>query len=162
VSGLSAQDPRRELLLSPASQLNVLSQISELADVQSRQSAVRSAVARPVRPTQRAHAWAPAADKRKSDATTAAVSTAARRKKKKKTQKTPPQSQAERLAVDMLDWATCSGKSDSTTRRSHCCFTVDLILTRLLSSEGELFEADTDDTQSDWVYEDISDTDFEE
>ncbi|KAG1685977.1 hypothetical protein DVH05_007578 [Phytophthora capsici] len=111
--------PPRELLLSPASQLNVLSQISELADAQSRQDAPR-------RPRVQAHAWAPSTIKTKrNDDTQSSTS-------KPKRQKTARQKQpAKKLAADMLDWETCS--------------------------EGDLFNSD----EGQWVYEDISDSDFD-
>lgn len=103
--------PRRELLLSPASQLNVLSQISELADAQSRASAPA-----PRKPTQRrAHVWALASDavagkKRGPRSTHASAAPKPKAKRQKKAPKQTTRSQAERLAADMLDWDTCSGE----------------------------------------------------
>ncbi|KAE8916000.1 hypothetical protein PF010_g13246 [Phytophthora fragariae] len=97
--------PSRELLLSPASQLNVLSQISELADAQSRQSAPALPLARPIQ--RRAHVWAPALDSATGKRSSRSTAAAAKPKAKKK-QKQSTRSQAERLAADMLDWETCS------------------------------------------------------
>ncbi|KAG7392148.1 hypothetical protein PHYPSEUDO_001871 [Phytophthora pseudosyringae] len=139
-SGSGLQAPRRELLLSPASQLNVLSQISELADAQPRQLAARPQS--PTRQVQRAHVWAPAVETagRRKNLARPAASAMPKAKKQKKTaaaaaQKQPARSQAERLAADMLDWETCS--------------------------EGALFVLGADEEEDQWVYEDISDSDFE-
>ncbi|KAF1794675.1 SS18 family [Phytophthora cactorum] len=130
------QNTRRELQLSPASQLNVLSQISELADAQSRQQEARPEALQPNKPTQRTHMWAPVVEtaKRKKNARTAASTTRPKAKKQKTTQKKPSHSQAERLAADMVDWETCS--------------------------EGGLFTVDSSE-EDQWVYDDIIDNDFE-
>ncbi|KAG2808633.1 hypothetical protein PC116_g20975 [Phytophthora cactorum] len=131
------QNTRRELQLSPASQLNVLSQISELADAQSRQQEARPEALQPNKPTQRTHMWAPVVEtaKRKKNARTAASTTRPKAKKQKTTQKKPSHSQAERLAADMVDWETCS--------------------------EGGLFTVDSSEEEDQWVYDDIIDNDFE-
>ncbi|KAF1775946.1 SS18 family [Phytophthora cactorum] len=128
------QNTRRELQLSPASQLNVLSQISELADAQSRQQEARPEALQPNKPTQRTHMWAPVVEtaKRKKNARTAASTTRPKAKKQKTTQKKPSHSQAERLAADMVDWET-----------------------------GGLFTVDSSEEEDQWVYDDIIDNDFE-
>ncbi|KAL3656411.1 hypothetical protein V7S43_018714 [Phytophthora oleae] len=123
-----APPPLRGLLLSPASQLNVLSQISELADAQSRQDAPRQSLG----PRTQVHVWAPSSEKTKRKENTRPSNSRPKAKKQKTTrQKQPPTSQTKRLAEDMVDWETCS--------------------------EGDLFNSDEDQ----WVYEDISDSDFD-
>ncbi|KAH7484129.1 hypothetical protein KRP22_005310 [Phytophthora ramorum] len=130
--GRSALRPSRtELRLSPASQLNVLSQISELADVQAGQSTT-AAASRPSRQAQRAHVWSSTSGTAKRKLNTCPKAPPKPNAKKQK-KKQPARSQAERLAADMADWETCS--------------------------EGELFAVEGD--ADEWVYEDISDSDFE-
>ncbi|KAI9987383.1 hypothetical protein PInf_023398 [Phytophthora infestans] len=131
------QNTRRELRLSPTSQLNVLSQISELADAQSKQHDARSAASRPIRHAQRTHMWSPimAVGKGKKRTRTAVSTTKMKAKKMKTTQKKPSRSQAERLAEDMQGWETCS--------------------------EGEWLAVDTDEEVDQWVFDAISDSDFE-
>ncbi|ETI45884.1 hypothetical protein F441_09593 [Phytophthora nicotianae CJ01A1] len=128
------QNTHRELQLSPASQLNVLSQISELADAQSRQQEAGPESLRPIQQAQRAHVWAPAIEtaKKKKNARTTSTT---KPKKQKTTQKKTSCSLVERLAVDMLDWETCS--------------------------EGDLLMVDIDAEEDQWVYDDISDSDFD-
>lgn len=127
-----AQDSRSELLLSPASQLNVLSKISELA--QSRQSPTNS---KPVRRAQRAHVWAPAITtaKRKNDASDVISNTREPAKRQRVMTRKSLRSQAARLTEDMVDWDTCS--------------------------EEDLVMVDTDEEKNRWVYDDISDSDFD-
>ncbi|CEG35813.1 uncharacterized protein PHALS_00143 [Plasmopara halstedii] len=74
---------RRELQLSPASQLDVLSHISELADAHSRQTSLD-----PIRHAQ----WVSAKKVKRQNIGTVR----------------PLHSQAERLRNDMMDWETCS------------------------------------------------------
>ncbi|KAJ8566499.1 hypothetical protein ON010_g6626 [Phytophthora cinnamomi] len=144
--------PRRRLLLSPASQLDVLSQISELADAQAARQSV------PAKPIQRrAHVWAlaPGAATGKRNSRPAAASDKSKAKRKKKAPMQPTRSQIERLAADMLGWDTCSGKTDvSLSRYLGGC----LALALTVGAEEDLFLADEHD---DWRYEDISDSDFE-
>ncbi|CAI5718463.1 unnamed protein product [Hyaloperonospora brassicae] len=125
--------PRHELQLSPASQLDVLAQISELADAQSRQSIATDI---PTRQPKRSSVWGPAMQTAKRT-TTARLTVPSRTstKRQKHVPKQSARSQAERLAADMLDWETCS--------------------------EGELFALDGEDEDDLWVYEDIVDSDFE-
>lgn len=114
-------------MLSPASQLDVLSQISELAERNRRESI--SVQAKPIRDqtsstsgnTSRPHVWATAQYRRKKRAPPAAmdeevadddacgslVALVTGSSKKKKTH--VPQ-HSDKLEADMLDWETCSGE----------------------------------------------------
>uniref|UniRef100_A0AAV1VAN5 Uncharacterized protein n=1 Tax=Peronospora matthiolae TaxID=2874970 RepID=A0AAV1VAN5_9STRA len=94
--------PRHELQLSPGSQLDVLAQISELADAQSRPSVATS---RPTRQMQRASIWGTGTQTAKRSSAAASRIAA---KRQKHAPKQSARSQAERLTADMLDWETCS------------------------------------------------------
>ncbi|KAL7694416.1 hypothetical protein Plhal304r1_c001g0000041 [Plasmopara halstedii] len=123
---------RRELQLSPASQLDVLSHISELADAHSRQTSLD-----PIRHAQCTHVWAPAINttKRKMSATNITGVSAKKVKRQNIGTVRPLHSQAERLRNDMMDWETCS--------------------------EGDLLMVDSEDEEKHWVYFDISDSDYD-
>ncbi|GMF39573.1 unnamed protein product [Phytophthora fragariaefolia] len=100
------------------------------------------------------------AGEKRSRATPAAAKPKA--KKQKKTPKQSAQSQAERLAADMLDWDTCSGKGAESV--AAMAFPLRLHLeppppmSSNASAENELF---VDEEPDDWRYEDISDSDFD-
>ncbi|CAI5723110.1 unnamed protein product [Peronospora destructor] len=125
---------QHELQLSPASQLNVLSHISELADASSRQTDVMSRLL--PQETQRSNVWGAALQTAKRKETLRSVVTSRSRSKRHKNEdQKPMQSQAARLATDMLDWETCS--------------------------EGDLFTLEEEMEEDQWNYQEIYDSEFE-
>jgi hypothetical protein len=119
---------RKTLLLSPASQLDVLSQISEMAERDLREAVPAPAKAGAIPPAEgRPHVWATAQRRRKKRATPTTeaddkkavedggslVALLVAGTKKRRTTHAPQHS--DKLEADMLDWETCSG--ESATRR---------------------------------------------
>ncbi|UIZ29556.1 hypothetical protein KXD40_002848 [Peronospora effusa] len=128
------QRTHHELQLSPASQLNVLSHISELADAPSRQTGIVSRLG--TQQTQRSNVWGAAIQTAKRKETSRPVRSSRARSKRHKNDQKPMQSQADRLATDMLDWETCS--------------------------EGDLFTFEDKMEEDQWIYEEIDDSELED
>ncbi|KAF1330364.1 hypothetical protein FI667_g5095, partial [Globisporangium splendens] len=156
----------RALVLSPMSQLNVLSQISEMADLQATTPTPKPKISNQQdASSEQPHIWAPALKlnnkKRQVDSTAISKPSLSAKTPRRKTPRlAPPHSEA--LLKDMLDWETCSGnelivlskKDSALSICSNLCF-------RLCDAEEDLFGDSDEEEQERWTFEDISDSDFE-